>query len=380
MGVIGSLASSLGIGSAIGGGLSGMQNQAQGLPQGVGPANYDEALKKLLLGMQTQFDPSNQARGQQQDFITALKSQIAGTAGPSIAELQQQHGLAQAQKQMAGNMASARGINPALASRNAAQANAGMAGNLLGQTGMLRAQEHAGNQNQLAQALMGMRGQDLTQAQTGQQGAAALGGLQNQQQALSANIGQKNAEFGQGILGGLVGGAGKAGMMAAMGWHGGEVNGYDAGGIVPPDTMSAGDQFIKALAESHSSHDYNKDFDMSDIQMKGKPGTSEGYNVLQESGQLGMGPTAPGSAFGTGSFTSGIPGAMGPSYQDGGYVPGESEVDGDSPRNDKVHALLSPGEIIIPRSAAKDVESAHDFIEALMKKRAAKKMNCGGKV
>ncbi len=36
----------------------------------------------------------------------------------------------------------------------------------------------------------------------------------------------------------------------------------------------------------------------------------------------------------------------------GGKVPGHASVKGDSLKNDKVEALVSPGEIIIPRSIA----------------------------
>lgn len=39
-------------------------------------------------------------------------------------------------------------------------------------------------------------------------------------------------------------------------------------------------------------------------------------------------------------------------------VPGKAEVDGDSPKNDKVPAMLSPGEIVIKRSKAKDPDAA----------------------
>jgi hypothetical protein len=42
----------------------------------------------------------------------------------------------------------------------------------------------------------------------------------------------------------------------------------------------------------------------------------------------------------------------------GGPVPGEAEVPGDSPKNDKVHALLSPGEIVVKRSKAANPEEA----------------------
>lgn len=50
---------------------------------------------------------------------------------------------------------------------------------------------------------------------------------------------------------------------------------------------------------------------------------------------------------------------------EGGIVPGKAETKGDSPKNDKVPAMLSPGEIVIPRSAAKSADTAKAFIDAL---------------
>ena len=49
----------------------------------------------------------------------------------------------------------------------------------------------------------------------------------------------------------------------------------------------------------------------------------------------------------------------------GGEVDGEEVVPGDSPLNDTEPHMLSAGEIVIPKSAAKDKESAVKFLEAL---------------
>lgn len=47
----------------------------------------------------------------------------------------------------------------------------------------------------------------------------------------------------------------------------------------------------------------------------------------------------------------------------GGVVGGEANKEGDHPDNDTVPALLSPGEIVIPRSKAKDADKAKEFID-----------------
>lgn len=56
----------------------------------------------------------------------------------------------------------------------------------------------------------------------------------------------------------------------------------------------------------------------------------------------------------------------------GSIVPGKAKVDGDSFKNDTVPALLSPGEIVIPRSAAKDPDKAAAFAKSVAM-RARKK-------
>lgn len=53
---------------------------------------------------------------------------------------------------------------------------------------------------------------------------------------------------------------------------------------------------------------------------------------------------------------------------DGGKIEGNEVVSGDSPKNDNVPAMLSAGEIVIPKSAASSKEKAKEFIEHLMSK------------
>ncbi len=53
---------------------------------------------------------------------------------------------------------------------------------------------------------------------------------------------------------------------------------------------------------------------------------------------------------------------------DGGKVPGKAKVKGDSKKNDFVHALLSPGEIVVPRTHSQTPEKANAFVAALFAK------------
>jgi len=56
-------------------------------------------------------------------------------------------------------------------------------------------------------------------------------------------------------------------------------------------------------------------------------------------------------------------------------VPGKANVSGDSPKNDTVHAKLSPGEVILPRSVmqSKDpAQAAAAFVQAILEKQRKK--------
>lgn len=58
----------------------------------------------------------------------------------------------------------------------------------------------------------------------------------------------------------------------------------------------------------------------------------------------------------------------GESYKQGGHVPGKAMKDGDHPENDTVPAMLSPGEVVLPRSVtqSEDPEGrAVEFLKAL---------------
>lgn len=65
-------------------------------------------------------------------------------------------------------------------------------------------------------------------------------------------------------------------------------------------------------------------------------------------------------------------------YRKGGSVPGKAPVKGDSPKNDIVDAKLSPGEVVIPRSAMNDEDEFHNFMTKF--DPAKKKMAVGGVV
>lgn len=64
-------------------------------------------------------------------------------------------------------------------------------------------------------------------------------------------------------------------------------------------------------------------------------------------------------------------------FNQGGVVPGFSPVSGDSPKNDRVPALLSPGEVVLPRSVVKN-EAYAGLIEAMLSGEGVSGMFLGG--
>jgi hypothetical protein len=265
---------------------------------------------------------------QQQQQLAQQLQQMGQGQGPSAAQamLAQQTGNLGAQQ--AAIAASQRGAsqNVGLVGRQAAMAGMGLQQQAAGQAATLRMQEQLGALEQLRMQQMGM-GQVAGQ-QVGQQMQATTGlsqaVLQAQQQALNAQaqqeqqrtqmaLGQEQAR--QGIVGGLLGGIGAVGSAVAKGGAGGATKGGFDGGMMPQD--------LKPLPQQPKS--------ILDILKQGE-----------------------GMAYGD-------------------KVPGKAEVEGDSYKNDKVPAMLSPGEIVVPRSAAKDPEKAAAFAKSVAMRGKRKK-------
>lgn len=103
-------------------------------------------------------------------------------------------------------------------------------------------------------------------------------------------------------------------------------------------------------------------------------GALQGANSANNATNAGVAETNASNAQKTTSgILGGISGGVGlAGHSEGGKIQGKPEVTGDSQRNDTVPAMLSPGEIVVPRTAAKDPEKAKDFIDALMKNKKEK--------
>jgi len=308
---MGAVGGLLGLGGGAGG--SGFNPQSATDP---GRLAYSYQQAKEAAGQGNQLLDALKAQGglgKQTDVYGQLQNIVSGQ-GPNPAQAM----LAQATGQNVANQAAL------AAGQRGAGANAGLLARQAGMQGM-NAQQQAAGQGATMQAnqALGALGQagglanTLAQQQIGQtqQNTAnqlAMMGQQNQAQMANAQIQGKLAE--QQMAGGqkMLGG----GLNALTGG----LAGMAAGGQVP-------------------------------------------------------GSNAPQSMFGQSLQTFASGGNVGSQLKAGGHVPGEAKVSGDSYKNDTVKALLSPGEVVIPRSVMQSKDPARgaaQFVQAVMAKKKVK--------
>jgi hypothetical protein len=100
---------------------------------------------------------------------------------------------------------------------------------------------------------------------------------------------------------------------------------------------------------------------------------TQGLNLqAQQANQQAANNFLPGILGGVGQAAKGIAelhdGGVAHDFRDGGQVPGEAEHAGDHPDNDTVPAMLSPGEVVVPRTlvkqAALDPDKVASFVSA----------------
>jgi len=256
--------------------------------------------------------PQGGTPGAQDQLIAALQSQLNGT-GQSVAQNQLNQATQQNQLQTAGQLASVRGMNPATAARLIAQNQAMQQQQAAGQGGLLRAQETQNNLSGLSTALMNQGTLNYANQNATTNRIGTLGGLQGAQNNLLLNNKLGSAQI-------------NAGVAAANQKAANDLTGGILGGLA-----SAGAAAVGANKGGQALHG-------------GFAGTQ-------------------------GDFTSN----QGVMYaDDGGVVPGTATMPGDHPANDKVPAMLSPGEVVVPRSKAQDPAKAAEFIKTLQAQKKAK--------
>ena len=164
--------------------------------------------------------------------------------------------------------------------------------------------------------------------------ATKAGGLANAGKAQSDYYGNQ-AAAGQRAQGGLLGGVMQLGGSAMSAFGGGSGGAAAAGGQgATAGGAASGGASQPAWGASNGSN----------------------YNLGLGQGAAGSSYTPTGADYGMGSmawkYGSETPTFAG--FSDGGMVPGQAPVPGDSAQNDTVPAALSPGEMVMPRSVTQD--------------------------
>jgi hypothetical protein len=258
---------------------------------------------------------------EQQRLAEALRAQAEGRT-PSLAQMQFQRALEGSQAAIQSQLASARGLSPAQAQRIAARQQAALGANAAGQSAEMRLREQMAAQaalaNLLAQSRQGALGGYQTSAELAARERALRAELAS---GIQTRDFQRNQQITQGVLN----------MLPFVGQ-----------GLA---------KIANSQSPSQSSFDANSFYDRSDVQ-------SAFDKLPSESGFSGSWSQEQNDAFSR--------------LAHGSEVPGRAKYRGDTRSNDTVPAMLSPGEIVLPRSVAQSPnapDKAKQFVEAIKTKK-----------
>lgn len=265
-------------------------------------ATYDPGVNKSDIS--TAITTTNEANQRQRDFINAM----SGGIGNQNTVFQNAMGtMNQLQDQTQGG-----GPNPALA-----QLALTTGQNVKNQAALLAGQRGVGANPGLAARQIGQVGADAQQQAVGQgavmraqQQLAAQQQLQ-QQQALLAQIAGTQVGFQQQGIANLGG-----------------------------NSLNQSGQYLGAFGQA------------------GKTAADNDPGKAILGGLIGAAGTIGGAAMGKPKAPV--------AYSFGGKISGQSKVKGDSPSNDTVPAMLSPGEVVIPRTHVKDPKKVAAFINSTL--------------
>lgn len=357
------------VADAVGGLLGGGPNQpnAPQIDRFVNQQQADQSYANTQNAMAQQQAFLNAAQGQNglqnQSNVYNQLSQVAQGQGPNPAQAM----LAQSTGANVANQAAL------MAGQRGAGANAGLIARQAGMQGGALQQQAAG-QGATMQANQSL-------GALGQMGQVAGQQVGNQQAALQ---GANQLALGQ--QSNLLGAAGAANNAAAD-VYGSQAQMYQA------DQKRHGDMFGSLLnaAGAIAPLAFGPAGGLATAALGSGGGAGRtGSNLspgLADGGMIDPKKKTVGSIIGFPGFSAGggvTPPANGPqsalgralNMKAGGEVPGKPKVAGDDHKNDTVPAMLSPGEIVIPRSIAqgKDAPSkAAAFVEAVLAKSRLKK-------
>jgi hypothetical protein len=125
------------------------------------------------------------------------------------------------------------------------------------------------------------------------------------------------------------------------------LEGAQQGAIMAQQERNAADQFLAATAASQRGVAFNQAQTNLGATMQNQKMQADAISAI------GQG-VAKGASGGGGAYN-------------GALIPGEAKVEGDSPKNDTVNLKVSPGEVVVPRTATKDPAKFVSFVEGLAK-------------
>lgn len=358
--------------------------------------NYTNTLGASLPGYLSNQDS---LYSQQQGLANQLQGVASGTGpNPALAQLNNttSQNIASQNAMMAGQRGS--GSNVGMIARQAGQLGANLQQQAVGQGAALAAQQQiagmtalgsqqnnmaALNNSQLSNYTNSLNSY-ATNAQAQQ--AQTIGALNNynaQRVNMQGNINSSNAGVSsqmaniQGNSISNLGGAAGAAMLALA--HGGMVpRGYADGGEVATTSEGPRSFYAKLLANNTQAAPLNPN-NTAPLSVGGGPTAQASANMGDQFTKLfkqwgapsalpaeaGLGGMGAGDLVGGAAFAS-----------KGAFIQGSAPVKGDSVANDTVPAMLSPKEIVIPRSITMGKnpgEAAKRFVEAQLKKNGMKK-------
>lgn len=311
--------------------------------------NFANALQRGQGGMLGQSN----VFGQQQALANQLQQQALGQGpNPALAQLAQQTSANTANQ--AALMAGQRGsrANAGMIARQAGQRGAANQQQMVGQAATMQAQQQLAAQQALAQQQAAMGSLATNQVAQQQAGLGMYGSAaqQQQQMMLNAIAAQNSNQLGQAGMQNQMNATNQAAQNQLMGNvinAGATGIGLMAGG---PAGGAAGSMIGNRLTQSMGPS-------------SGMP--SGGQLNYANGGEVKPAPTMSKAAS---FFKNAI------QMKDGGNVPGKASVAGNSIKNDKVPAMLSPGEIVIPRSITEGKHAAKKaaaFVEACLARRGS---------
>ncbi len=316
---------------------------------------------------------------------------VASGQGPNPAMAQYNQNVQDLAKQQSGAISSVQGISPALAARMASQQGSGAMQNAAAAGATAQAQQQLGAMGQMGNIGAQMQG--------------SSNAMQQNMNNVNSGLAQTTMQGQQGLMGGLMNGAGAAMKLFA---DGGAVP-MAGGGLAP---MSSFTQFLQSRAQAPAESAVEPTQQLAPVSGfsqglggYGKQKTKVETSPAPGATNMGQGPTManmgqPVAAipysqpqmYGAAPMAGGgkVPAMLSPGEKyippgkvgqaaasanplaAGKTVPGKPKVAGNSYSNDVVPAKLDTGGIVIPNSImqSKNPEKgAHDFISNIIAKR-----------